>query len=287
MLRLSGELPILDHSNPETACRNCCEKFSFFASGTRCYHCGYHYCRTCATQGWASWPDNPSQSHRVQVNYTVKNVCCFCVEFLTITSAGAAHLNSHFSQEDLLRYARAYNIVDPIQAGESSKVELISVITKLSKDGCNCLPLENERYYRQYSVPSNIPHSQMGFSTVTLQYTALLRPLCMSWGTNNPWVPPPRNNSSNLVAPVSRVERYSVSKHSPVAYSTSPSTSLIDSSSALCVVCQDEEAIIAIISCGCVQNLSLSDALYKIIWVLMSLSSIDTWHCAKVALTRL
>jgi len=257
MLRLSGELPILDRLNPETACRNCCKKFGFFAPGKRCHHCGYHYCWTCATQGWASWPDGPI--NRIKVNYTAKNVCCFCVEFLAITSTAASRLNSEdFSRDNLLQYALAYNMVDPGRTGGYPKTELVAAITKLSKDGCSCLPSINERYYRQHSVLNNIPKSQMGSSTGTLQYAAPPRPLCMVWGRNNPWVRPASRDSPNLVASRNILEKSSGSRlldesrrfSSPASHSTSQVPSQPSPSTTLCVICQDEEANIVIISCG-------------------------------------
>lgn len=146
-----------------------------------------------------------------------------------------------------------------------------------------------QRYYRQHSVLNNIPKSQMGSSTGTLQYAAPPRPLCMVWGRNNPWVRPASRDSPNLVASRNILEKSSGSRlldesrrfSSPASHSTSQVPSQPSPSTTLCVICQDEEANIAIISCGYVKK-----PVFKLA-ILMLFLSIGTWHYVEAALTRL
>ncbi|PPQ71907.1 hypothetical protein CVT26_007202 [Gymnopilus dilepis] len=255
MLRLSGDLPLTKNLKMEKACRSCCKEFGIFSPGKRCHHCGYHYCRACATHGWAAWPDSPlSRSYwTVKDSYTVKNVCCFCVELLKITSAGAARLStSEFSREDLLRYASSYGIIGVVEGQTLSKAELVKVIAELSMDGCNTLPLHNERYYRQHSVPNNLPKSSAGCPDGTLEYRAP-RPLVMTWGSRHPWMPTSSDQRSQQLAPQVSTEQSSIvlaaeSVHPNLSASAAVSTT--SSTSPLCVICQDAEAEMAIISCG-------------------------------------
>ncbi|KDR80146.1 hypothetical protein GALMADRAFT_265323 [Galerina marginata CBS 339.88] len=198
MLRLSGDLPILTGPK-DKACRSCAQTFSIISPAKRCHHCGYHYCRKCSNY-WAAWPTVPMG--RLGSEHKAKRVCCFCVRFLKITATGGMYLTAareEFPTGLLLEYALAYDIqVNPgfKPSPLTPKADLVRAITALSKDGCSCLPRTNERYYRQHSVPDNIPQAQMGISK-SLVYP---RPLTMAWGSHTPWTKPSHNVSPSLEA---------------------------------------------------------------------------------------
>uniref|UniRef100_A0A0W0FLF2 RING-type domain-containing protein n=1 Tax=Moniliophthora roreri TaxID=221103 RepID=A0A0W0FLF2_MONRR len=84
-----------------------------------------------------------------QSGYDSMNVCAFCIEFLQITAAGKGQLKS-MPLAKLKKYAGVYNIkID--RAVE--KDDLIEAIMSVRQPN-GCLPLANEAYYRNYSVPN-------------------------------------------------------------------------------------------------------------------------------------
>ncbi|KAJ3839335.1 hypothetical protein F5878DRAFT_717087 [Lentinula raphanica] len=89
-------------------------------------------------------PRDPSAG---QSGYDPMNVCAYCIEFLQITASGKGALKN-LPLSKLRKYAGAYNIrID-------HAVEKDDVIDALlaARQPNGCLALENEAYYRKYSV---------------------------------------------------------------------------------------------------------------------------------------
>ncbi|KAJ3756313.1 hypothetical protein EV360DRAFT_95759 [Lentinula raphanica] len=143
---LSGPPPPNTSGTAEMGCRKCAKEFNIlFTRSRRCNHCGYAYCNSC-TDYQALMPRDPSAG---QSGYDPMNVCAYCIEFLQITASGKGALKN-LPLSKLRKYAGAYNIrID-------HAVEKDDVIDALlaARQPNGCLALENEAYYRKYSVPN-------------------------------------------------------------------------------------------------------------------------------------
>ncbi|KAF7316297.1 RING-finger domain-containing protein [Mycena indigotica] len=148
---LSGPPPVLESTRADaTSCRKCSKDFNFLlARPRRCNHCGYMYCHSC-TDFQALMPRTGAE-----MGYDAVNVCGYCIEYLTITAGGRAHLRS-LTLPKLKKYISAYNIKGAERAVE--KNDLIEAIMAAKGDN-GCLTPAHESYYRKYSVPdrSNVP----------------------------------------------------------------------------------------------------------------------------------
>ncbi|KAL1746846.1 hypothetical protein HDZ31DRAFT_61788 [Schizophyllum fasciatum] len=139
--------PPSDSGRAEIACRKCNKEFNIiFTRARRCNHCGYSYCHSC-TDFQALMP----RAVRAGANagYDVVPVCAFCADVLSITATPRAALR-RAPLAKLKAYATAYGLRDAQRALE--KDELVDAIVA-ARGQNGCLPLENERFYRQHAVP--------------------------------------------------------------------------------------------------------------------------------------
>ncbi|KAJ8589668.1 hypothetical protein M405DRAFT_738212, partial [Rhizopogon salebrosus TDB-379] len=89
-----------------------------FTRSTRCNHCGYSYCMSCADHQ-ALMPRRGTASGYDQVH-----VCAFCIEFLDITASSKTRLKT-LQLSKFRRYVDAYSI--PVK-GPIDKNDLVDAI---------------------------------------------------------------------------------------------------------------------------------------------------------------
>ncbi|KAG2117323.1 uncharacterized protein F5147DRAFT_672308 [Suillus discolor] len=153
---LSGPPPAPSTSRAQNACRKCNKEFIIiFTRSTRCNHCGYLYCSSCADYQ-ALMP-----RHGAASGYDQVHVCAFCIEFLNITASSRNQLKS-LPLSDLRRYVNAYDI--PVK-GPIDKNDLVDAIIAV-KTPTGTLPPSNESHYRAHGVPKHRSSRPRGlFST--------------------------------------------------------------------------------------------------------------------------
>ncbi|KAG0704969.1 hypothetical protein DFH29DRAFT_909598 [Suillus ampliporus] len=79
---LSGAPPTPSTDRIQNACRKCNKEFIlFFTRATRCNHCGYSYCPSCADDQVLM------PRHGAASGYDQVRICEFCIELLNITAA--------------------------------------------------------------------------------------------------------------------------------------------------------------------------------------------------------
>ncbi|KAF8345288.1 hypothetical protein F5887DRAFT_885155 [Amanita rubescens] len=137
-----------------SACRKCNKEFNvIFTRSRKCQHCGYQYCSACSDYQalmprYGTVGAEAGTNIRTGSGYDVVNVCAFCSEFLQITAAGKNYLKS-LPLSKLRKYANAYDVRIDHAIEKEDVIEAV-----LSARGPNgCLPPDNERFYRKYSVP--------------------------------------------------------------------------------------------------------------------------------------
>ncbi|OAX34023.1 hypothetical protein K503DRAFT_786070 [Rhizopogon vinicolor AM-OR11-026] len=233
---LSGPPPTPSTDCTQNACRKCNKEFiRFFTRATRCNHCGYSYCLSCADYQ-ALMPRRGATS-----GYDPVHVCAFCIEFLNITASSKNQLKS-LPLSKLRQYVDAYNI--PVK-GPIDKNDLVDAIIAV-KTPIGTLPSANEAYYRANAVPKHRPARPRGlFSTrpppQTQQHTSTppsdfprpdLDPQPASYGTYTsstrqrqtstthsppPPTPPPRFRTASQPQPPPRSSPYSTARPTPAA----------------------------------------------------------------------
>lgn len=153
---LSGPPPEPSTGRTQNSCRRCNKEFIIiFTRSTRCNHCGYLYCASCA--------DYPAlmPRHGVASGYDQVHVCAYCIEFLNITASSRNQLKS-LPLSTLRRYVNAYDI--PVK-GPIDKNDLVDAIIA-TKTPTGTLPPSNESHYRAHGVPKHRPSRPRGlFST--------------------------------------------------------------------------------------------------------------------------
>ncbi|KAG2134862.1 hypothetical protein DEU56DRAFT_871827 [Suillus clintonianus] len=150
---LSGPPPSPGTDRSPNACRKCNKEFiPFFTRSTRCNHCGYLYCGSCADYQ-ALMP-----RHGAASGYDQVHVCAFCIDFLNITASSKYQLKC-LPLSELRRYVNAYNI--PVK-GPIDKNDLVDVIIS-AKTPAGTLPPSNESHYRTHGVPKHRSSRPRGF----------------------------------------------------------------------------------------------------------------------------
>lgn len=153
---LSGPPPAPSTNRVQNACRKCNKEFIIiFTRSTRCNHCGYLYCASCA--------DYPALMPRrgAASGYDQVHVCAFCIEFLNITASSRNQLKS-LPLSTLRRYVNAYDIS---VKGPIDKNDLVDAIIA-AKTPAGTLPPSNESHYRAHGVPKHNSSRPRGlFST--------------------------------------------------------------------------------------------------------------------------
>ncbi|KAG2342267.1 hypothetical protein BDR05DRAFT_964229 [Suillus weaverae] len=153
---LSGPPPAPSTGRAQNACRKCNKEFIIiFTRSTRCNHCGYLYCASCADYQ-ALMP-----RHGAASGYDQVHVCAFCIELLNITASSRNQLKS-LPLSTLRRYVNAYDI--PVK-GPIDKNDLVDAII-LAKTPSGTLPPSSESHYRAHGVPKHRSSRPRGlFST--------------------------------------------------------------------------------------------------------------------------
>ncbi|KAG2156710.1 uncharacterized protein EDB93DRAFT_1125089 [Suillus bovinus] len=153
---LSGPPPAPSTGRAQNACRKCNKEFIFIITrSTRCNHCGYLYCSSCADYQ-ALMP-----RHGAASGYDQVHVCAFCIEFLNITASSRNQLKL-LPLSTLRRYVTAYDI--PVK-GPIDKNDLVDAIIAV-KTPIGTLPPSNEAHYRTHGVPKHRSSRPRGlFST--------------------------------------------------------------------------------------------------------------------------
>ncbi|KAG1745318.1 hypothetical protein EDB19DRAFT_1874329 [Suillus lakei] len=153
---LSGPPPAPSTGRAQNACRKCNKEFIIiFTRATRCNHCGYSYCASCADYQ-ALMPRRGASSGYDQVH-----VCAFCSELLNITASSKYQLKC-LPLSKLRRYVDAYNIS---VKGPIDKNDLVDAIIA-AKTPAGTLPASNESHYRTHGVPKHRSSRPRGlFST--------------------------------------------------------------------------------------------------------------------------
>ncbi|KAG1823485.1 uncharacterized protein BJ212DRAFT_683996 [Suillus subaureus] len=151
---LSGPPPAPSTDRAQNACRKCNKEFIIiFTRSTRCNHCGYLYCASCA--------DYPAlmPRHGAASGYDQVHVCAFCIELLNTSSR--TQLKS-LPLSTLRRYVNAYDIS---VKGPIDKNDLVDAII-VAKTPTGTLPSSNESFYRTHRVPKHCSSRPRGlFST--------------------------------------------------------------------------------------------------------------------------
>ncbi|KAL1685675.1 hypothetical protein GGG16DRAFT_129241 [Schizophyllum commune] len=141
--------PPSDTGRAEIACRKCNKEFNIiFTRARRCNHCGYSYCHSCSDYQALMPRETRSGTN---AGYDPAPVCAFCIEMLNVTATPPAALRQ-MPLAKLKRYVTAYGIKSAQLAVE--KEEMVRAVVGVRGQN-GCLPLENERFYRQHSVPKH------------------------------------------------------------------------------------------------------------------------------------